>query len=510
MPIARHTPDRIHTPLLFVLLATAGCASAPPPPLRAPDLISVVSHYAGDPVGGPVQSNIALGLELTSDDAFILEAQLFVVDGLPAGSPDPLAEHVELIVADTGADPLGTAPLISPGSRLAQRSVAVEMAEWLANAPPERAVLSTTFEAVSLPGITARIAAILPQPIEAYGAEETERRVALLLWRDGMGTKELTVALSLSDVVEVVEDAMDDTGPQVVYRPRQETVVLDARLIAGGDPVVVIAPTRFDPSGRLYNVLVFRALAPPSGKQAMAAMEPRIELVRAEVREAALDAAGLRQQLRIDDQMRLRRLRGLDALEVESTRRPALVELAESSGAAFTAEVALVADEAILNDVVARITASAVALHDTAGDESMFGWRLEREVVLMFAELLVDAGISPEYEAILLHHAGEAGRFPAALQEAVVNSVDIPSFYSRIIAENSISLEDSRPGARVRACDWLTEQGVVVPNFDPLAGAPERRAALRAWHESESEAERESAGAPDPNVMGRGPEGSKR
>jgi len=81
-----------------------------------------------------------------------------------------------------------------------------------------------------------------------------------------------------------------------------------------------------------------------------------------------------------------------------------------------------------------------------------------------------------------------------ALGDALGSSASLASLRARILEENRIALEGSSPAARVRAHDWLAEQGLAVPGYDPLADGPARRAALRAW--SDAEEARDAAAAP--------------
>ncbi|MDF1798976.1 MAG: hypothetical protein P1V81_07360, partial [Planctomycetota bacterium] len=77
-------------------------------------------------------------------------------------------------------------------------------------------------------------------------------------------------------------------------------------------------------------------------------------------------------------------------------------------------------------------------------------------------------------------HAGEVGRYPNLLEEALQVSRDLPGFTARLVAENRVFLEDSSPASRVRAFDWLKARGQAPPEYLPLALRSARRAALEA------------------------------
>ena len=149
--------------------------------------------------------------------------------------------------------------------------------------------------------------------------------------------------------------------------------------------------------------------------------------------------------------------------------------------------------EEFLDELCTRLKADSTVLESIAVSAPEIQWRLEREAILLMARAASEAELASEYEGMLLRFAGEAGRYPGTLEDAIVSSKTVTDFYSRIVDENLIALEDSRPAARVRAFDWLSSNGFPIPDYDPLARSRERRAALRAWREQRDARETEAA-----------------
>ena len=89
---------------------------------------------------------------------------------------------------------------------------------------------------------------------------------------------------------------------------------------------------------------------------------------------------------------------------------------------------------------------------------------------------------------LMLRKAGEVGRWPDLLTDAVAESDGVRELRERLVRENRIFLEDAVPATRVRAYDWLAARGLAPEGFDPLASAEERRAALARLEQAEEAA----------------------
>lgn len=482
-----------------ILLLVGSCASTPEETPRVPERVVVVTHIAGDPIGGPPPRSVALALDLVPEIAFEVRARLFVVDSAPSVESTPLSEHVQLIVDEAAADPLSVASVVAPGSRVIVGEVAEDLLRALESSPEGELISTSTFEALSFPGVTAEFAAVGVPGDDPTAAEGPPWRTAIQLWRDEPDDSELSIALEFSDVVQAVQDLGDEAGPTLVLGAETETLVLDETLVAGGSPVIIAAPTRFDPSRRIHDVVVLQAFAAQEDEEALTALSERVAVARSEVRDAALEDAQKREQLRVDQQLRLRRLRSIDGLAAAETRRTAVVDLAGGSRLGLASELAVMADDLVLADFAERLRAEQDALRSVAGDADALTWRVEREALLLVSAWVDEDLIPPEYEAVLLRYTGEAGRYPGSIQDALVAVDGFDAFYDRIVEENRIALEDPSPAARVRAHDWLVQRGLGIPDFDPLAERRDRRSALQAWREELHAAAEEAAARENAN-----------
>jgi len=489
-----HAPRRLSplaTVALFLAGLAAGCASSPPA-VTAPELIAITSHYAGDPIGGPIVSDTALELELNGDDAVEVHGQLFVLSQMPIDGMEPLSEDIRFIIGGQGNDPLAPSSLVAPGARFTTGESATALAADIRRRGPEEAVESFALNGLVVPGVTMVMAAVYAEPIELLGYRPSERRISIHVWQEDVDSDSLAVALIVSDMVQVVEEgdvnAGDESDLVVRVVPRRERLILDQPLKIDGAPLLIAIPARFDPEGRIANLVILEAHSPETKAGGGGTLATRMDALRAEVRDAALDGAGRHQQLEIEERLRQRRMKAIDALADSATRRAALVELGGGSLAPLSTELALMGGDEILDRLSSRLLADPAELQALAGDPEAIAWRLEREVILLFTQASLDDDLPVEYEALLLRYTGEAGRYPGSIEDALIAATSLDEFYGRIFEENYIALEDSRPSGRIRAFDWLTANGIVIPDFDPLGSSRDRRAALRAWAKSTADA----------------------
>lgn len=169
--------------------------------------------------------------------------------------------------------------------------------------------------------------------------------------------------------------------------------------------------------------------------------------------------------------------KSLRSLEWMSTRRRALIHLADLTHASLTRDLALSATTTPLQEVAQKITARVDELGASPDAEQLGLW-LEQASLWVLASLL-RTGLPYELEAILVRHLGQAGRHAASLEELAANANGLEQLQRLIEEENFIFLQDSSPSARVRAYDWLVGRDRAPLDFDPLAPVAQRRAAIR-------------------------------
>lgn len=155
------------------------------------------------------------------------------------------------------------------------------------------------------------------------------------------------------------------------------------------------------------------------------------------------------------------------------TARSALLFLAVESGARLTEDLALAADDSVLEKLA--LTVRDLADETTAAPA---GIDLERAACRVLAELHDADELPIGAEAMLVRHVGALARDPGAMTERLAAIDDVDGMTDLVVSENLLYLEDTSPAARVRAYDWLAAAGHTVVDYDPLDTAAARRAAL--------------------------------
>ncbi len=132
----------------------------------------------------------------------------------------------------------------------------------------------------------------------------------------------------------------------------------------------------------------------------------------------------------------------------------ALVYLAGQGDARLCEDVAMLADDALLNQIATAVKHDAPAAIN-GGDLAAYAWILDRSAIGAMQPLLAKAALPPELFAVLTEHFGEPGRHSAAIDEIMRGTTNGSELHEKLVSENYIYLEDSSPAARVRAFEWL-------------------------------------------------------
>jgi hypothetical protein len=158
--------------------------------------------------------------------------------------------------------------------------------------------------------------------------------------------------------------------------------------------------------------------------------------------------------------------------------RGTLSYIASQAGASLTGELALVADDRML-DLLNQQTLKVLndgKLRDPA-ETALLMERASAEVLNAVRNSATDS-LSGAVLGTLDSYAGQLGHEPDSLLSVIRQANTINELGNRLIAENRIYLEDNSPPSRVRAYDWLKSRNIDLGEYDPLAPTRERRAAL--------------------------------
>lgn len=480
------------TRLLLGTLVVAGCrAPARDVPVEAPVQVAEVewtadwSQFTGGALEGPRARTELVEIDADPARALALALDVWSVEGPPTTAGAALAPAAELVVVSPNSTPLSAAPELLASGRLARGDEAEAL---LAGRVGPGAIHGAARRAALLPGTTGFLSVHGSERRPLSDGTTVLPRIGIALTRgaDGGDGRVSLVAEGPYRVPRpLASDDEDEVATPVGQRVRrQELVTLEAPLAAGAGPLAFVLPSPFQDGASL---VVRAELSPPPGDEPAypedralfaALVERASEDVAAAARGAATRAAGLL----VGESEVLAWRRAFEAVLDPDKRRGAIAHLAGSGGASLALDVALVADDALLVEFANHLAADGVApqVDGTQGGLARLGWFVETSAIKLLAARLGADGLSPELEAVLLRHTGQAGRFPGTLEDAAASSADLASLRARIVEENRIFLEDSSPSARLRAYDWLAVRGAAPEGFDPLAPAEERRAVLAA------------------------------
>jgi hypothetical protein len=439
-------------PTLALALATGCQAPPPPPPPPFPALSIELLHWRGTAFGGPAAVATEEGAEDDEGElapgasgAFAVRASLWQVAAPPADARQEtlLSPQVDLVSSLEGDAPLLAAPVLARDVRRGTGEL-----------PPDAAALA------ELRGTLAPESTVALRVAE-LGAEVRTAHLALEVSR---------TASELQASLHWVEAAAEADGEGRV--PREQRLLLGAAPPLGGPPLVVYVPEPFAGSGPLALAL---ALAPAPDADSAQAAEHAALFAAATAQAARLGRSPARTP---DLAERVGLASGLRSLDPRDPR-PNLVFLASEVDAPVALDLALVAEDESLAELAARLPRAAEldGLEVEAARE-LLAWSLVRSSFAVLAERAVSGALTAAEEAVLLRHAGELGRFPSALSDALLASGSVARLDARLVEENRVLLEDVAPAARRRAFAWLAARGLAPADFDPLAPAAARRAAL--------------------------------
>jgi hypothetical protein len=283
------------------------------------------------------------------------------------------------------------------------------------------------------------------------------------------------LALVLEGIVDPRAEEESPSAPAAPVRQKEHLVLASEPFASGGRVRLFLpAPQKMSPRGG-YALEIARVDPPEGNELAEALASGRTALER-----SSAHARGVASAPTADESFRFESGTALPALESPTLRRPALAFLATVARAPLAGDLALDAGP----EALASYAASLVPVVRGEGlDEATsptLGWALERSAFVWLAGAALDEKrpLEPELSAILLARAGELGRFPELLRDAVLECDGLEALERRLVQENRIFLEDADAGARLRAFDWLGARGAAPDGFDPLGALPERRAAL--------------------------------
>lgn len=493
---------------LAVVLVTA-CRSVPPAvpppePIVAPSGLAIsVESFAGGSLSGPLPGRGPGDIESDPRRVFPLHAELWLVDLQAEDLTStvapflPLAEATTLVVSERARSSVRAVPRLFDGARITSGAAARDALGSLRTKPASQALLLSAVDEIAAAGMTFGLRASLAERVldaDNFLREYPPRPAvskSVDVWV-GYDAGQFSWALGMASARPPEDRSAVVTPDEARFRPGSPQPVSERLVpsvpIAAGGSVMVLLPAPFD-GARSKRMLVYLELAPAPGDDAssdvLSDMGNRIAAAQARVRDSERELARhLAEDVAKDfvvDTARetVRRMAGLVDAEVDP--RQALVFLSGALETPLARELILVLGRAALDRIVLDVIADSKK--DTAEAPFDPRWSLERA---SWRELVRALGASDErppeiraaLKAVALSAAGQLGAFPSLIENALQASADTDAFQARLVAENRIFLEDSKPGARARAYAWLERRGLEPLDFDPLASRSLRREAL--------------------------------
>jgi hypothetical protein len=491
------------------VLVFAGCRTVPEPPppiLVPPDRTVQPRQFTGSPMEGFLNGNrktsppAAAAAGVPSEPRLRVKIDLIAVDKLQAaggGALDPLASHARLILAPRGANPILASPRLLAGSRVgasgalgdsllgkgSHASFIGSFTGLLASGETWALDAGDAARRPALPGGESawrhlELLVHLPAASQPPPPPDQPRGLEVAIAREEEGVP--VEPPSTTEEPGGLESGAGGSAPAPVRAaPPAKEIQREAVLLAGLPEKVpgqfsLLLPFRFDggSSDWVYARVTIDE-APPGFKA------PLIESSVATARTAYKEAPGgeARSGAGGAEAADLELKAALGSLNTGYLRRRALTFLAARTGADLCEDLALAAGDDVLTQLAARVgeeTSAAGAVITPAA----LGFTLEKTALTVLAGLLNDETIPGELKALLVSHAGEAGRDPATIEEVLHASTSKEDLDRRLIDENMICLDDSSPSSRVRALDWLRSRSRAPEGYDPMAPVKERRKAL--------------------------------
>jgi hypothetical protein len=419
------------------------------------------THFAGSVLSGP---QMAVPPAVVPADALEVKVSLLLLQNAVSTGAS-LGVRAELVLAQRQAQPVLPSTHLTVGGRvLTGRS---ELAAMLA-LPPSQAIVAgsartalqvgSTFDASFTPAVS------FPQ-------------LQLFISRPADQPQLVVLAIAVTDEVSIATEnesvdpeaaATQPAGPSLRQVQRELALV---KFRAEDTPVALIVPAQFRDSPAKFAAMIVEVSPGSDDPNHAAALAEAREQMLASAKAAAAETA-------ISPSRNVSQAIGAALAQAQTSqrRRSSLVYLATANNAPIASDVALLAEDALLE----RFTAMLDQQYAAGQSMSPAQWSLALDLVALksLSELQAAAKLPPELQSVLLQHTGEIGRHSGTIEEVIAGVGSRDELNAKIVAENLIYLADHSPAARVRAFDWLAARSAAPQNFDPLADARARRAAL--------------------------------
>ena len=516
---ARRAP-RLAAALVATAVTALVACGAPPEPWRPSPWVARTNHRAG----GLLTTLSADVPDVPAAEACLaVDVEWLLLDRPPAsaGEADELASRTELVAGLGTQLVLLPAPSLGLPVRVWRPPVGVDETRRLVTDAAGRWEQVVAPGAALGPGVTASFTLVDPGARERFAQGEDVHPLLVVMAHRPDAGEDVHVAFCLEQWVEATPHPFDLEEPAALESAALEKVEreLDAEDLragapqppsradgaAGGDApapesVAAAPPEQVVECDVLVDVLAPQApplalwvpLPSPAAPEAGALVLARVArapagdafAMREHARRVAASRAALARPEAPDREPPPRtvaRAQAFASLADPARRRDALSYLSRRTGAELAADLALVADTALL----AR-TAEALAAAlpdgpppDDPGGEAL-GWILEREALRLLGGAVAVTDPDPMLEGVLVSRTGESARYPTHLVRLADRLHGLAELEWVLVRENRIALDDPSAAVRLRAYDWLRARGDELAGYAPLDELGPRREAMKA------------------------------
>jgi hypothetical protein len=450
--VSRCIPSRLLLPLLAIV--AAGCAShQEPAPFNIKSALTTSSHFLGTPISGPITGDAS---KINYNDALEVRVEWFALEQKEPSNLPLLASEATLVTAKLAGQAVLPSTSLTSDARLG----------WFNDAPnPGELVHQYNPSRINTLG---QSQAALPMGVSAvFRLVETGGLADLTFARPEPRYVELALDRASANQLRFALAVQDEQGSQTTPVFQREVAVFQHKRTNPQTALVLVVP--FVLAGLPnHAVAAVLTVSDPAGdaafQKAVAKCKTDLESPRS-AEASPLWTLGLQ--------------RAMNELDNPAHRRAALVYLAMQGDSAICEDVAMLADDNLLNQIASSIKRDAPATIQ-AGNLDAYSWILDRSAITAMQPLLTKATLAPELISVLTQHFGEPGRHSAAVDEVMRGAGNRHDLDLRLASENYIYLEDSSPASRVRAYQWLSARKLAPKGYDPLASPKQRRQALDA------------------------------
>ena len=450
----------------FIFLFAAGCHTTKPvtPPLPAPTTLFTTRYFLGSALSGPVAGAVPV---VAPADALSVHVTFIALEKRPAAPFTAVGSRAVFFSSTGGGNAVMSDPELTKGATIGDLGFAEDLPAILRKdgAGRTRSIASLS---ASLPlGITADFSALDPDfTVDPVTGSPTRRCLEILVSRSTDVATAPQIALVVKDVV---------SSKELGSGLRTEKALFDLPKTDQTNTAMVI-PFRFD-SAASQSVAVLVQISPGNADASHAAATTQC------LSQVSAQLATTQPTIATGEANAWSTVASaVQSLAPISARRSSLAFLADQTSAPICEDLAMESDDAVLSQLVHDIQAKVSTSQPSDADPQV-GWLLDHTALQLLTKLSDDAAngtgkISSELVAILTTHTGEVGRHSSSLDELLRGLSSRDELDNRLLAENTIFLEDSSPGSRVRAFDWLNARHKAPAGFDPLADGRTRRQAL--------------------------------